>query len=113
VIAVLGLAGPLSFTITQRAREIGIRIALGSRRRDIARTLLVEYLLPVAAGGALAFPVAAMYAAMLSEPPWEVTPFDIRVYAESLGVFVAATAVAALLSARRAWRLDPIAAIRG
>lgn len=113
-----GLFSVLSYLVEQRAREIGVRMALGATRRSIGALVLSQSARPVSLGlllgGSLA---AALGAALLATPAAEqigstLRLFDPVAYAASLLCIVPACACAALVPALRAGRIDPIAALR-
>jgi ABC-type antimicrobial peptide transport system permease subunit len=112
VLAAVGLSGLVAYMTTQRAQEIGIRIALGADSGDVRRLVLGNTLRPVAVGAAVGIPIALALANLLSGLLYQVEPFDPVVLFLSLGVMAAAAMVAGYLPARRAVRVDPIAALR-
>jgi ABC-type antimicrobial peptide transport system permease subunit len=112
VLIAVGLFGILMRSVTQRTREIGIRMALGEQRASVVRLVLLSalkrVLIGVAAGSVLAYACSRLMRALLYQTsiasPW--------VYAVA-GVLLLAVAVcAALLPARRAAAVDPILALR-
>jgi putative ABC transport system permease protein len=112
LLAAIGIYGVLSYVVTQRTREIGVRIALGASRgrvlgevlRDGARLVLVGF--AVGVGGALA--CGRILASLLNQ----VRPSDPTVLAATAGLLAAVALAACYLPARRAARLDPMAALR-
>ena len=112
LLAAIGIYGVLSYVVTQRTREIGVRIALGASRgrvlgevlRDGARLALLGFAVGIA--GALA--CGRILASLLNE----VKPSDPAVLAATAGLLAAVALVACYLPARRAARLDPMAALR-
>jgi predicted permease len=113
-----GLFSVLSYLVEQRAREMGVRMALGATRRSVAALVLLQSARPVGIGVILgASLTAALGAALLATPAAEliaatVRLFDPVAYAASLLCIVAACAGAALVPALRAGRIDPVAALR-
>ncbi len=116
-LTVSGLFSILSYLVEQRAKEIGVRIALGATTKSIAALVLSHSARPVGlgllAGGGLA---AALAIVLVSTLGWEVgntvRVFDPMAYAASLLVIVIACGLAALVPALRAARVDPIATLR-
>jgi ABC-type antimicrobial peptide transport system permease subunit len=118
VLTLSGLYSVLSYLVEQRTREVGVRMALGATRRDIARLVVSQSARPVVIGVILGGSLtAALCGALLATPAAEfissvVRLFDPLAYAGSLLVIVAACACAALVPALRAGRIDPVAALR-
>jgi putative ABC transport system permease protein len=111
-LAALGIFGVMSYLVVQRSREIGIRIALGALPRDILRGTLREALLLAGAGVVLGLAGALGLSRTLRSLLFELSPNDP---ATLLAVAVLLTVVAVLASwlpARRASRVDPLAALR-
>ena len=117
-LTVSGLFGVLSYLVEQRAKEIGVRMALGATTRDIAVLVLWQSVRPVGfgllAGGGLA---AGLAVVLLSTPAASEIGNTVRVldplaYAVSLLVIVGACGLAGLVPALRAARVDPIATLR-
>jgi predicted permease len=113
VTAVLGVFGLLSYTVTQRARELGIRIALGASSRGVQQLVLSQGLSLVAAGVAVGLVGAFALTRFMQSLLYGVTPTDPLTFVGVGAVLVAAAAAASLLPARRATRIDPIVALRG
>jgi predicted permease len=112
LLAALGLYGVVAFTVAQRRREIGVRMALGASRARVVRAIMREALVMVSAGAVVGLGVAGGAAHALSAVLFGVTPFDPVSYAIAVAI-VAATAVgSSVWPARRAASIDPIAALR-
>jgi ABC-type antimicrobial peptide transport system permease subunit len=117
-LTISGLFSVLSYLIEQRRTEIGVRMALGATPRDIVRLVLSQSMRPIAIGVVTGGGLAAVTAiVLLSTPAAEmvgtlVRPFDPLAYAVGLGVIVTTCLVAALVPARRAAHIDPIATLR-
>ncbi len=112
IVTGVGLFGVLSFTVSQRTRELGVRAALGASRRDLV-ALVVRQGLTVMLGGLAAGLLASLWLTrFLATLLFGVSERDWLTYAGvSLLLFVVAT-VACLVPARRAARLDPLRALR-
>jgi predicted permease len=111
-LASLGLSGVLACVVTQRTREIGIRMALGARRGDVVRMILRFSLVPVVAGLAIGVVVAFSWGLFLGSLIYGIDSFDLVSVSQSVAVLVAAALLAAALPARRATRVDPMVALR-
>jgi ABC-type antimicrobial peptide transport system permease subunit len=112
VLAVVGIAGLVSYAAAQRTREIGIRVALGARRTDILKLVVSQGMYPVLAG-LIAGAGAALFAArFLRALLYDLEPSDPATYAAVLGLLTTIALAACWLPARRAARADPIAALR-
>lgn len=110
--AAAGLFGVLSYSVAQRTREIGLRTALGARPADIVR-LVVGQAIGVTGVGLLAGLVAAAWASSLAASSlYGVSGTDAMTFAVVPLVLLIAAAVSALLPARRAARIDPLAALK-
>jgi putative ABC transport system permease protein len=112
VLAAVGLFGVLSYAVTQRTHEIGIRLTLGAQPRDVLQLIVGQglrlTLIGLAAGALVAWLVARMLAAMLPT----VSPADTSIYvAATVSILVIALGATAL-PARRAMRVDPTIATR-
>ncbi len=116
-LTVSGLFSVLSYLVEQRAKEIGVRMALGATTKSIAVLVLSQSVRPVGfgllAGGGLAAGLAiVLMSTTASEIDNTVRVFDPLAYAASLLVIVTTCALAASVPALRAARLDPIATLR-
>ena len=111
-LAVIGVYGVVSYTVTQRTREIGIRMALGARRPSVIRLVLWSAMRPVAAGVAAGAVGAVFASRLLGTLLYNVMPGDPVVIA-GIGVLLAAVAAgAALVPGARATRVDPVTVLR-
>jgi putative ABC transport system permease protein len=113
VLAILGIYGVVSYSVTQRAHEIGVRMALGAQRRDILRLVLREGAGLAAIGAVLG--IIGAFAGTVVIRSWlfgieEKDPLTMVV--TSLGLVLVAM-IASYLPARRAARVDPVVAMRG
>lgn len=112
VLALIGLYGVMSYAVTQQTQEIGIRIALGAQRRDIYGFVLREGMLLVAAGVALGVASAFELTKFVASFLFGVTPRDPATVAGVVLLFAGVAALACLVPARRAGRVDPMVALR-
>jgi putative ABC transport system permease protein len=115
-LAVLGVYGVVSIAVTQRTRELGIRMALGARSGGIQRLVLRQGMLPVLvgiAGGLVAtFGLNLALARVLGGVLYETRPLDPTTFALVSALVAVVAASACLVPARRATRVDPMVALR-
>jgi predicted lysophospholipase L1 biosynthesis ABC-type transport system permease subunit len=95
-----------------RSNEIGIRIALGARLSHLLKTILGQFLGPVALGVLLRATAAAALSQLLRHVLYGVSNLDPLSYSAAIGLLVAIAVIAALVPARRALRIDPMRALR-
>jgi predicted permease len=112
LLAATGLYGVLAHTVSQRAQEIGIRMALGAPRRSILRLVLTHALLLVSAGVVLGLGGALALTRLISAQLYNTTPTDPVTFAAVSVLMIAVAAAAAYVPARRAVRVDPMVALR-
>ena len=112
LIATCGLYGLMAYAVTQRRREIGVRMALGATRRDVLRLVLTRALRIVVAGLIVGLVGAAGVTRVLQTFLFGVTSTDPVVFTLVTLLLLAVGIVAAWLPARRATRIDPWAALR-
>jgi putative ABC transport system permease protein len=112
LLAVVGVYGVVAYEARQRTHEIGIRVAIGARPGQILRLIVGDALklalLGAVLGGAAALPLVRLLGGQL----YGVGQYDPGTFLAMPGLLVAAAAFAAWLPARRAMRLDPVAALR-
>jgi predicted permease len=112
VLAAVGLYGVLSYLVTQRTGELGIRIALGAQRPQIMRLTLADGLAPVLLGLILGLAGGAAVVRLLREMLYGMSPFDWNVFTTVVVVLALTAACACLIPAWRASQLDPAQALR-
>lgn len=112
VLAVIGVYGVMSYTVGQRTREIGIRMALGAAPEDVQRLVLRSALLLVIPGLALGIAGASVASRVLQSLLFGISAADPLTFGAVVLVLGALSLTAAYLPARRARRLDPVAALR-
>jgi len=110
-LSAIGIYGVLAYLVTQRTKEIGIRIALGGSARNIFEMVLREGLLLVACGFALGFAGAYGLRRSLESQLFGISVGDPTVVAAVSLILAAVAFAACLLPARRATRIDPIVAL--
>jgi hypothetical protein len=112
VLAAVGLYGVLSYSVVQRKREIGIRVALGAARVSVIRTVIADIGGAIVAGAAGGL-AAGIYAARFVEALlFEVSPLDFWSLALPIAALLLGAILAAALPALRAARIDPAEALR-
>jgi ABC-type antimicrobial peptide transport system permease subunit len=111
-LALLGLYGVISYSVSRRTREIGIRVAVGARQLDIARLVAWQGLRLAAAGLAIGVAAAFGLTRLIQAQLYGVGRLDPVTFAVVVVVVAGAALAAMLLPARRAARVDPIVALR-
>jgi putative ABC transport system permease protein len=111
-IAVAGLYGATSFAVERRTREIGVRVALGAQRVEIARLILLEAAGVTLAGLAVGLPMAFAGARLIKSMLFNTAPFEPALYGAVAVGAMAVGMVAAYGPARRASAVDPLIALR-
>jgi putative ABC transport system permease protein len=112
LIATCGIYGVMAYAVTQRRREIGVRMALGAERRDVLRLVLTRALRIVVAGVIVGLAGAAGVTRVLQTFLFGVTPTDPIAFAIVTLLLMAVGLMAGWLPARRATRIDPCAELR-
>ena len=112
LLAVVGIYAVISYSVTQRTREIGIRMALGAQRGSLKMMFVRNGLVWGATGAALGLVAAAALSQLMSTLLFEIKPIDPLTYVGVAIVLLAATAVASYLPARRVTRVNPVDALR-
>jgi len=112
VLAMVGLYGLVSYSVSQRARELGIRIALGARRRDVMSLVLGEGLRLALIGVAIGVMAALALTQLMRSLLFGVNAVDPVTFAAVAVLLALVAAVACYLPARRALRTDPMVALR-
>jgi predicted permease len=111
-LACIGIVGLVAYTVSQRTREIGIRMALGASARDVLSVVLRQLRRPVSAGLAGGILGAAGLSQFMRRELYGVSHLDPVAYLAATGFFVVVVTVAALMPARRALQVDPLVALK-
>jgi putative ABC transport system permease protein len=111
-LSVVGIYGVTTYSVAQRTREIGIRMALGAQRRDVLTLLLGRGLLLVFGGVALGVAASAALTRFLASILFDVKPIDPATFAFVSTMLIGVAALACWIPARRAMGVDPITALR-
>lgn len=111
-LAAVGLFAIVAWSVNERTREIGIRLALGASGQDVLSPILGRTLIMTAAGLAAGFGLATAATRMLADYLVDVSPLDMLTFIEAGVMLAVVAAVASLVPARRALRIDPVLALR-
>jgi ABC-type antimicrobial peptide transport system permease subunit len=112
LLACIGVYGVMAFSVAARAREIGVRSALGAERWDILKVILREGIMLASAGILLGTSIAVVLTRFISGFLFGVAPVDAAAYLGGSLLLAATTLLAAYIPARRATRITPIRALR-
>ena len=112
LLTMVGLYGVVAYTVSQRMRELGIRLALGARRWGVVRLVVVQGMRPALAGLVIGVAGALGLTRLLGAQLFEIKPTDPATFIGVSLVILAVTLLACWLPARRAARLDPMVVLR-
>lgn len=112
LLALVGLYGVMSYSVVQRTREIGIRVALGAARRDILNLILKQGMSPVFLGMAVGVAGALAISRLLAGLLFQIAPRDPLTFAVIPLLLLAVAIPASYIPARRALKVDPVTALR-
>ena len=112
MLAIVGIYGVLSYTVSSRTQEIGIRLALGATRGDVMRLIVGHGMTLAGIGAAVGLAVAWGITQSMRALLYDLSPHDPATYAWIVAVVAAVALLASYLPARRATRVDPLLALR-
>jgi predicted permease len=112
LLSAVGIYGVVSYSVAQRASEIGIRMAVGARPADILRLIFRQIATTMTIGAAIGIAAALALTRYVTSILFDIQPHDPATFASAIGVLVVAGLAAALIPARRAMRVDPIEVLR-
>ena len=112
ILACLGIYGVIAYSVTERTREIGIRMALGASRGEVQRGMLRETLLLAAAGVTLGLIGALAAGRVIRTLLYDLSATDPATYVQMVVVLALVALPAGYIPARRASRIDPMDALR-
>ena len=111
-LAAVGIYGVVGYSVSQRTREIGVRLAIGAERRDVLALVVGGGMKLAAVGVAIGLAGALGLTQLITTMLYNVTPFDPLSYAVTASVLLTIAAIACYVPARRAMNVDPLVAIR-
>jgi putative ABC transport system permease protein len=111
-LSIIGIYGVIAYVVAQRAREIGIRMALGAQRGDVRAMFLRHGLALSAVGLGVGLVAALALTRLMSSLLFGIKATDVATYVAALGVILGAAALASYLPARRASAIDPMETLK-
>jgi putative ABC transport system permease protein len=112
ILAAIGIYGVLSYSVSQRTRELGIRRALGAQSRDVLRLVIVQGMKLTALGIVLGLVMSFVLARLINSLLFGITAYDPATFSLMCVVLISVGLLACYLPARRAMGVDPITALR-
>jgi predicted permease len=112
LLAAIGAYGVMSYTVAQRTREIGIRMALGARRRDVMRLVIGQGMVLSVAGAVIGIAGSMALTRFVQSMLFAVSPTDPLTFGIVTMILIGVAGIASYIPARRAAGVDPMAAVR-
>lgn len=112
LLAMVGLYSMLSYDVAQRTHELGVRVALGARRGDVARLVMGAGARITLLGAAIGLAITALAGRFVKPLLFETSPYQPEILLAAVGVLLIVTVLATMLPTRRALTVDPIIALR-
>jgi macrolide transport system ATP-binding/permease protein len=112
ILAAIGTYGVMSYSVSQRTQEVGIRMSLGAQPRDVLRLILTNGMAMVCAGVLAGLAISTLLARSMSSLLYGIGAFDAPSFLITAALLVGVALAACYLPARRAMRVDPIVALR-
>ena len=112
VLTAIGVYGVVAYSVAQRTRELGIRMALGAQRKDVLKLILVRGLVLVASGSAIGLVACYWLTSLVASQLYGVSPFDPATLVSVALLLAIVALVASYIPARRATKVDPMVALR-
>ncbi len=112
ILASVGIYGLMAYSVSQRTHEIGVRMAVGARRRDVLKLVMGQSARLAAVGFAAGVLAALAFTRLMTRLLFEVTPTDPATFAAVALLMMAVVLLASFVPARRAMKVDPMVALR-
>ena len=112
LLAAAGLYGAMTFVVSQKTREIGLRMALGAQARDVVGKVIRDGVGLSAVGAGIGLAIAALATRLVQSLLFSVSPLDVGVFSGMALVALVVAGLASWVPARRASTVDPMVALR-
>jgi putative ABC transport system permease protein len=112
ILAAIGTYGVMSYSVSQRTQEIGIRMSLGAQARDVRQLILVSGLAMVSTGVAAGLAFSTLLARTMSSLLFGIGSFDAPSFLLTAALLIVVAMAACWIPARRAMRVDPLISLR-